>query len=100
MTYGSETCVLKTITVETLVMAQSKMEQIMLGILSDDRNSNTWIRQLTGVKDIIEINKMGKQIWHLRDNRCDKVDTKAKENVYKTAKDKMVRRYGPWFHIA
>ena len=39
---------------DTLAVAQRKMERIMLGITLPDRKRNTWIRQETGVSDIIK----------------------------------------------
>ena len=53
MTYGSETWALTTKQIDALAVAQRKMERIMLGITLRD-HSNTWIRQQTGVTNIID----------------------------------------------
>ena len=54
MTYGSETWALTTAQMDALAVAQRKRETIMLGITLRDQRHNTWIRQQTGVTDIIE----------------------------------------------
>ena len=50
------------------------MERIMLGITLRDRKQNTWIRQETGVSDIINAIREAKHKWaghiaRLPDNR-------------------------------
>ena len=57
---------------DKLVIAKSKMERIMLGIILRDRKRNTWIRQETG--DIINAIRKVKHRWAghiawLSDNR-------------------------------
>ena len=53
MTNGCETLGLNNAMMDTLAVAQRKMQRIMLGITFRDRKRNTWIRQETGVSDII-----------------------------------------------
>ena len=48
---------------EKLAVAQCKMERIMLGIILRDRKRNTWIRQETGVSDIINAIRNAKHRW-------------------------------------
>ena len=48
---------------EKLAVAQCKMERIMLGIILRDRKRNTWIRQETGVSDIINATRNAKHRW-------------------------------------
>ena len=48
---------------DTLAVAQRKMERIMLGITLPDRKRNTWIRQETGVSDIIKVIRKAKHTW-------------------------------------
>ena len=54
MTYGCETRALNNAMMDTFAVAQRKMERIMLGITLPDRKRNTWIRQETGVSNIIK----------------------------------------------
>ena len=54
MTYGSETWALTTAQMDALAVAQRKMERIMLGITLRGQRHNTWIRQQTGVTDIVD----------------------------------------------
>ena len=73
MVYGSETWALKKAHMELLLVAQHKMERIMLGITLRDHKHNTWIRHQTGVNDI----KTGIQEWaghiaRFKDNRWTK----------------------------
>lgn len=63
MTYGCETWALNNAMEEMLAIAQRKMERIMLGITLRDRKQNTWIRQQTGVKDIIKVIRSSKHRW-------------------------------------
>ena len=74
MTYGSETWALTTAQMDALAVAQRKMERIMLGITLRDQRHNTWIRQQTGVTDIIDHIRQSKHRWaghvaRLQDNR-------------------------------
>ena len=55
--YGSETWTLKKAHMELL--AQRKMERIMLGITLRDHTRNAWIRHQTGIDGIIIIIKRG-----------------------------------------
>ena len=48
---------------DTLAVAQRKMKRIMLGITPRDRKRNTWIRQETGVIDIINVIRKAKHRW-------------------------------------
>ena len=48
---------------DTLAVAQRKMKRIMLGITPRDRKRNTWIRQETGVIDIINAIRKAKHRW-------------------------------------
>lgn len=54
MTYGNETQAFNTTTFEALAAAQRKIERLMFGITLRYKESNPWIRQQTGVKDIID----------------------------------------------
>ena len=74
MTYGSETWSLNEIATNKLAVAQRKMERIMLGITLKDKKRNTWIRQQTGVTDIITTFRSSKHRWaghvaRFQDNR-------------------------------
>ena len=74
MTYESETWTLATAQMDALAVGQRKMERIMLGITLRDRKHNAWIRQQTGVTDIIDTIKSSKHQWaghvaRLQDNR-------------------------------
>ena len=74
MTYESETWALTTAQMDALAVAQRKMERIMLGITLRDQRHNTWIRQQTGVTDIIDHIRQSKHQWaghvaRLQDNR-------------------------------
>ena len=63
MVYGSEPWALKKTHMELLSVAQSKMERIMLSITLRDHKRNTWIRNQTGVNDIIDVIKPGIHGW-------------------------------------
>ena len=63
MTYGSETWALTTAQMDALAVAQRKMERIMLGITLRDQRHNTWIRQQTGMTDIIDHIRQSKHRW-------------------------------------
>lgn len=74
MTYGSETWALNNNMETLLAVAQRKIERIMLNITLKDRKPNTWIRQQTGIKDIIQTIKESKHRWaghvaRISDNR-------------------------------
>ena len=63
MTYGCETRALNNAMMDTLAVAQRQMERTMLGITLRDRKRNTWIRQETGVSDIIKAIRKAKHRW-------------------------------------
>ena len=63
MTYGFETWALNNAMMDKLAVAQRKMERIMLGITLRDRKRNTWVRQETGVRDIINAIRRAKHRW-------------------------------------
>ena len=63
MTYGSETCALNNAMEEKLSVNQWKMERIVLGITLRDQKRNTWIRQHTGIEDIVTTIKRNKHRW-------------------------------------
>ena len=63
MTYGCETWALNNAMMDTLAVAQGKMELIMLGITLRYRKRNNWIRQETGVSDIIKVIRKAKHTW-------------------------------------
>lgn len=74
MTHRCETWALNKAMAETLAVAQRKMERIILNITLRDRMQNTWIRQETGVSDIVNAIRMAKHRWaghiaRLSDNR-------------------------------
>lgn len=48
---------------EKLAVAQRKLERIILDITLRYRKRNTWIRQETGVSDIVNIVRMAKHRW-------------------------------------
>ena len=48
---------------DALAVAQREMERIMLGITLRDQRHNTWIRQQTGVTDIIDHIRQSKHRW-------------------------------------
>ena len=48
---------------EKLAVAQRKLERIILDITLHYRKRNTWIRQETGVRDIVNIIRMAKHRW-------------------------------------
>lgn len=78
ISYVSDIWTLNAITVETLEVAQHKMERIMHGNSLHERKSNTWIRQQIGVKDIIDTIRKSKHRWaghvsRLGDNRWNTV---------------------------
>ena len=56
MTYGCETWALNNAMVKKLAVAQRKMERVTLTITLRDRKRSTWIRQETGVSDIVNAN--------------------------------------------
>ena len=77
MVYGSGTWALKNAHMEPLLVAQRKMERIMLSITLRDHKRNTWIRHQTGVNDIIDVIKTGIHGWagrigRFKDNRWTK----------------------------
>ena len=53
MTYGGETCSLTTAQIDAPVVAQRKMERIILGITLRARNYNSWMGQQSRVTAII-----------------------------------------------
>ena len=63
LTYGSETWTLTKSELQKLQTTQRNMERCMLGITRKDRKHNTWIREKTGVTDIIKRVKMLKWQW-------------------------------------
>lgn len=74
MIYGCETWALTAVHKEMLSVAQRKMERIMLGITLRHRKRNTWIRQQTGVTDIIDAINSSRHRWaghvsRFQDNR-------------------------------
>ena len=74
LTYGSETWSISATKLQKLVTTQRKMERIMLGLTLRDRKKATWIRQKTGVTDIIQHIRSQKHRWaghicRMRDNR-------------------------------
>ena len=63
MTYGSETWARTAAQRDALAVAQRTVEWIMPGITLRDRKHNTWIRQQTGVIDVIDTINMSKRQW-------------------------------------
>ncbi|HEG7136645.1 TPA: hypothetical protein SFG11_002777, partial [Staphylococcus aureus] len=63
LTYGSETWVLNSAITQRLQTTQRGMERCMLGITRRDRKRNTWVRQRTGVMDIIAKIRSLKWMW-------------------------------------
>ena len=60
MTYGGETCSLTTAQIDAPVVAQRKMERIMLGITLRNRNYDSWIGQQSRMIDFIHAIKKSK----------------------------------------
>ena len=63
MTYGSETWTLNNVMEEKLSVNQCKMERIMLDITLRDRKGNTWIRQHTGIENIVTAIRRNRHKW-------------------------------------
>jgi exonuclease III len=114
MTYGSETWALNKAVVDRLAVAQRKMERIMLGIRLRDRQRNTWIREQTGVEDIIVAIKKSKHRWaghiaRMTDNRWTKRVTEWTPRDWTRGRgrpntrwrDDLIRHMGPtWGRLA
>ena len=114
MTYGCETWALNNTMMDRLAVARRKMECIMLGITLRDRKWNTWIRQETGVSDIINAIRKAKHRWasHIAwicDNRWTiratewtLRDSTRKQGRPKTRwRDDLTRQFGPvWWRLA
>ena len=114
MTYGCETWALNNTMMDRLAVARRKMECIMLGITLRDRKWNTWIRQETGVSDIINAIRKAKHRWasHIAwicDNRWTiratewpPRDSTRKQGRPKTKwRDDLTRQFGPvWWRLA
>ena len=54
---------LTTAQMDALAVAQRKMDRIMLGTTLRNQRHNTWIRQQTGVTDIIDHTRQSKHRW-------------------------------------
>ncbi len=63
MTYGCQTWALTKRMQEKLQTTQRSMERAMIGITRRDRKTNIWIRQQTGIKDIVVRIKELKWQW-------------------------------------
>ena len=63
ITYGCKTWKLTKQTENSLRIAQKAMERAMLGITLTDRRRETWIREKTKIKDIIQVIKQLKWKW-------------------------------------
>ena len=114
MTYGCETWALNKGMIDKLAVAQRKMERIMLGITLRDQKRSNWIRQQTGVADIIEHICKTKHRWaghvaRLTDNRWTIKTTEWTPRNYsrkpgrpKTRwRDDLVNQIGPtWSRLA
>ena len=108
MIYGSETWPLKKSLTDRLAVAQRKMERIMLGITLRDRKQNKWIREQTGIEDIVTTIKESKHRWaghiaRLTDNRWTKRTTEWTPRNYRRRRgrprvrwrDDLTRNLGP-----
>ena len=101
MTYGCETWALNNAMMDTLAVAQGKMELIMLGITLRDRKRNTWIRQETGEATSSRLS--GKQSIHgqvkLPGYLSNRVDPKRLDQKTGSSKkrwrDDLTRQIGP-----
>ena len=89
MTYGCETRALNNAMMDTLAVAQRKMERIMLGITLPDRKRNAWIRQETGVSDIIKAIRKAKHRWACQIARL------SDKQIKKRWRDDLIRQIGP-----
>ena len=74
LTYGCQTWAITKRMQERLRTTQRGMERAMLGISRVDRKTNKWVRQQTGLKDIVVRIKELKWQWaghvaRMRDNR-------------------------------
>jgi Reverse transcriptase (RNA-dependent DNA polymerase) len=80
MTYGSQTWAITKRMQERLRITQRSMERAMVGTTRRDRKTNVWLRQQTGVQDIVcKIKKLKWQwaghIARIQDNRWTKLAT-------------------------
>ena len=74
MTYAAETWALSEAQLESLAIAQRKMERQMIGVSLLDHKTNTWIREQTQIEDIRKNIKESKHRWaghvaRMTDNR-------------------------------
>ena len=63
MTYGCETWSFSNTQLEKLVTTQIKMERIMIGVTMKGRKSTNWIREQSGLTDIIRNIGESKHRW-------------------------------------
>src|SRR5580700_8915390 len=80
MTYGSQTWAITKRMQERLRTTQRSMERVMVGTTRRDRKTNMWLRQQSGVQDIVCRIKQLKWQWagHIArqiDNRWTKIVT-------------------------
>ena len=80
MTYGCQTWAVTKRMQERLQATQRSMERAMIGITKRDRKTNVWVRNQTGIQDIITRIKALKWQWagHIAsqgDNRWAKIVT-------------------------
>lgn len=80
ITYGCQTWALTQRMEERLRVTQRSMERAMIGITRRDKKTNVWIRQQTGLQDIVARVKELKWQWaghiaRLTDNRWTKLVT-------------------------
>ncbi len=80
MTYGCQTWAVTKRMQERLKTTQRSMERAMIGVTRRDRRTNEWVRQQTGVQDIIVRIKQLKWQWaghvaRMNDDRWTKAVT-------------------------
>ena len=110
ITYGAETWTLTTAMMTKLQSTQRRMERSMLSISLKDKKTCEWIRNKTGVKDVIDIAKINKWRWaghvaRLQDNRWTKRLTEWSALYGSRKRGRPVRRWRDelddyWRHIS
>ena len=80
MTYGSQTWALNKRMQGKMQTTQRAMERAMIGITRRDRKANEWVREQTGLQDIMTVTRKLKWQWaghiaRLTDNRWTKTIT-------------------------
>ena len=98
MTYASETWTMTKRMEQKLAASQRKMERSILGITWEDHKTNDWIRNKTGIRDIIETVKRKKWTWaghisRMRDDRWTNTVTEWRPRDGKRARGRPMKRW-------